>query len=214
MIVEEIMSKDIITLQPHEKIEKACEIIHSRSVRHIPIVDQDYRVLGIVSDRDVRDVSPSIFHTEEHVEDLQKPIASIMTEDVITGHPLDFVEDICSIFSEHRIGCLPIVSEGKLVGIVTETDMLHTLVQLTGANQPSSLLEIKVKNRAGVLTDVASVFRKNKINIISVLVYPDKTENYKILVFRVQTMNPTTVIHALKDEGYHVLWPNLPGVSS
>ncbi|WLR50240.1 acetoin utilization AcuB family protein [Bacillus tianshenii] len=214
MIVEEIMSKDIVTLLPDDTIEKACEIIHSNSVRHIPIVDTDYHVLGIVSDRDIRDVSPSIFHSEEHMEDLKKPIASIMTEDVITGHPLDFVEDICSIFYEHHIGCLPIVSEGKLVGIVTETDMLHTLVELTGADQPSSLLEIKVKNRAGVLTDVASVFRKNKINIISVLVYPDKSDNYKILVFRVQTMNPTHVIEDLKNEGYHVLWPNLPGVSS
>ncbi|OEH91799.1 acetoin utilization AcuB family protein [Bacillus solimangrovi] len=214
MIVEEIMSTEIITLHMHDTIEKACELIYSKPIRHLPIVDNESHVVGIVSDRDIRDVSPSIFHSEEHKEDLQKPIASIMTQDVLTAHPLDFVEDICSLFYEHQIGCLPIVSEGKLVGIVTETDMLHTLVKLTGADQPSSLLEIKVKNRAGVLTDVASVFRRNKINIISVLVYPAKSDNYKILIFRVQTMNPMSVISELKTDGHEVLWPNLPGVSS
>lgn len=215
MIVEEIMNKNVITLRPHDRIEMACEIIQTKRIRHIPIVNEKNHVIGIVTDRDIRDVSPSILHSEEHLEDLQKPIASIMTEEVITGHPLDFVEEICSIFYEHNIGCLPIESEGKLVGIVTETDMLHTLVKVMGADQPSSLIEIKVENKLGMLAEVAQIFSEKKVNIISVLIYPDKNDNSsKILLFRVQTMNPMRVIQELENYGYTVLWPNLPGVSS
>ncbi|NSL51318.1 acetoin utilization AcuB family protein [Calidifontibacillus erzurumensis] len=215
MIIEEIMNRKVFTMKPHETIEKAIELMHKNRIRHIPIVDENDHVIGIVTDRDIRDASPSIFHYEEHLEDLQKPIASIMTENVITGHPLDFVEEVCTMFYEHNIGCLPITSEGKLVGIVTETDMLHTLVKLMGADQPSSLIEVRVDNKLGQLSEVSKIFSENKINIISVLVYPDKNDNSsKILLFRIQTMNPTKVIGKLKERGYTVLWPNLPGVTS
>lgn len=209
------MNTDVVTMRPHETIGMACEIIESKRIRHIPIVDENNHVIGIVSDRDVRDVSPSILHSEEHLEDLQKPIASIMTDEVITGHPLDFVEEISSIFYEHKIGCLPIESDGKLVGIVTETDMLHTLVKVMGADQPSSLIEIQVDNKLGMLAEVAQIFSEKNVNIISVLVYPDKKDpSKKSLLFRVQTINPMKVIQGLKNRGYTVLWPNLPGVSS
>ncbi|KEF37634.1 CBS-domain-containing membrane protein [Schinkia azotoformans MEV2011] len=215
MIIEEIMNPLVISLKPHETIGRAIELMHSNRIRHIPIIDENEFVVGIVTDRDIRDVSPSIFHAEEHLEDLKRPVASIMTENVITGHPLDFVEEVSAMFYEHKIGCLPIVTEGKLVGIITETDMLHTLVKLMGADQPSSLIEIKVKNKLGQLSEAAQVFSENNVNIISVLVYPDKKDNgSKILLFRVQTMNPMKAIAELNKRGYTVLWPNLPGVTS
>jgi acetoin utilization protein AcuB len=214
MIIEEVMKKEIITLNPKDTIEQALQMIHLHRIRHIPIVNDLYEIVGIVSDRDIRDASPSIFQLNSNRDELQRPIETIMICDVITGHPLDFVEDVASIFFEHSIGCLPIEKAGKLIGIVTETDILHTLVQLTGAHQPSSQIEVKVENKKGMLSEVASIFRDQNINIISVLVYPDQTEQHKILVFRVQTMNPTSIIMELKNKGYHVLWPNVPGIST
>ncbi|MCL6617387.1 MAG: acetoin utilization AcuB family protein, partial [Anoxybacillus ayderensis] len=192
----------------------ALNIVKQKNIRHLPIVDDEYHVIGIVTDRDLRDASPSIFHANEHLEDLQKPLSTIMKTNVITGHPLDFVEEVAALFYEHRISCMPIVKENKLVGIITESDLLYTLVQLTGAHQPGSQIEIKVPNRTGMLSEVASMFQKRNINISSVLVYPDQDEKYKVLVFRIQTMNPMAIIEDLKAQGYDVLWPNLPGVSS
>jgi acetoin utilization protein AcuB len=213
MIVEEIMKRNVITLLSDATIKDAINIIKKHSIQHIPIVDEQNKVLGIVSDRDLRDATPSIFHSEDHLEDLDKPISSIMKKKVICAHPLDFVEELSSIFFDHKIGCIPITEGNKLVGIITKTDMLYTLIQLTGANQPSSQIEVQVENVAGKLADVATIIRSMKTNIISVLVYPGKVEGCKVLVFRVQTMNPTKIIHKLTKEGYKVLWPNLPGVS-
>ncbi len=113
-------------------------------------------------------------------------------KDVITGHPLDFVEEIAGLFYEHKISCLPIINDHKLVGIVTETDLLRTMVELTGAHQPGSQIEIKVPNITGVLSDIAAIIRNRNANILSVLVYPDKKDDhYKMIVIRVQMMNPT-----------------------
>jgi acetoin utilization protein AcuB len=214
MIVEQIMKTNVATLRPNNTIADAIELLKRYHIRHIPIIDDDNHVIGIVTDRDIRDASPSIFHACEHLEDFQRPVSTIMKTNVITGHPLDFVEEIAALFYEHRISCLPIIKDGKLAGIVTETDLLHTLVQLTGAHQPGSQIEVKVPNISGMLSEVAAIFGKRNLNISSVLVYPDKDERYKILVFRIQTMNPTGIIADLKNAGYTVLWPNLPGVSS
>jgi acetoin utilization protein AcuB len=215
MIVEEIMNSDVTYLTPIDSISKAILLISTKKIRHIPIVNEQQHVVGLITDRDIKDAAPSIFRADENKEDLEKPLSSIMKKDVITGHPLDFVEEIAALFYEHKISCMPIVKDQCLVGIVTETDLLHTLVELTGAHQPGSQIEVKVANKAGMLLDIATIIKNHKANIQSVLVYPDKKDvNFKIIVIRVQTMNPVAVIEDLKLAGHTVLWPNLPGVSS
>ncbi|WP_449537273.1 acetoin utilization AcuB family protein [Ferdinandcohnia sp. Marseille-Q9671] len=214
MIVEEIMKKNVTTLSPDDSISTAINIMDEKKIRHIPITNHKNEIVGLISDRDIRDAKPSILDFSDQEKTLESPIKEIMVKEVITGHPLDFVEEVSAIFFEHRIGCLPIESDGRLVGIITETDLLHTFVQLTGANQPGSQLEIKVPNRAGALAEVVTVIKNHNVNIHSVLVYPDKDGQFKIIVLRVQTMNPTGIITNLKKEGYTVMWPNLPGISS
>lgn len=215
MIVEEIMRTEIATLTENDSIADALKIMNAKKIRHLPIIDENRKLVGLVTDRDIRDASPSIFDTEKFKEEMKNPVKVIMKTDVITGHPLDFVEEISAILYEHRIGCLPILKDDKLVGIVTETDLLRTLVELTGANQPGSQIEVKVENKAGMLCDIATVIRNRRANIQSVLVYQDKSdENYKILVIRVQTMNPLLLIDELEKAGHQVLWPNHPGKSS
>ncbi|MFF2458550.1 MULTISPECIES: acetoin utilization AcuB family protein [Peribacillus] len=214
MIVETIMNEDIITLTPTDTIHSAVMIIKEKRIRHIPIVDDSYHLVGLVSDRDIRDAAPSIFRTAEYKNDLQKPLSSIMKTEIITGHPLDFVEEIGAVFCDNNISCLPIVTGRKLVGIITGSDLLHSYVELTGVNQPGSQIEIRIPDKAGSLHDIAHIFKRRNSNILSTLVYPEKNgSDYKILVIRVQTMNPFMVVEDLKKEGYTVLWPSLPGIS-
>ncbi|MFC0522298.1 acetoin utilization AcuB family protein [Pontibacillus salicampi] len=214
MLVEQIMKTEVITCKPHETIESALKLLHEHHIRHIPIVDDHQHVIGIVSDRDVRDASPSIFHPDPSNE-LKNELQTIMTSPVLTIHPLDFVEEIASIFYEQEIACLPVTKANKLVGIVTEKDMLYTLIQLTGVHVQSSQIELKVINKPGILPEVTSVLGRRKVNINSVLIYPyEADQRYKILVFRLQTMNPTPTIEDLQAEGYEVLWPNMPGIET
>lgn len=215
MLVEEIMKERVITLSPEETIETALKLLHEHHIRHIPIINDSNQVIGIVSDRDVRDASPSIFEKDSDPEELKNPIKSIMTTPVTTVHPLDFVEEVASIFYEQEIACVPVTRDDKLVGIITEKDMLYTLIQLTGTHVQSSQIEVKVINRPGILPQVTQVFGKRKVNISSVLIYPYKPDpKYKIIVVRIQTMNPIPTIEDLKSEGYEVLWPKMPGQPS
>ncbi|MFC0298768.1 acetoin utilization AcuB family protein [Geobacillus jurassicus] len=214
MLVEQVMKTPVVTLRATNTIAEALQLLRHHRIRHLPVVDDEGHLLGLVTDRDLRDASPSIFHLHEHLDDLQKPVSTMMKTDVVVGHPLDFVEEAAALFYEHRIGCLPIVNNGKLVGIITQTDLLRTFIELTGVHQPGSQIEVKVPNEAGMLGKAATIIGGRHINIASVLLYPDRDPNYKILVFRVQTMNPIPLIRDLQNAGYRVLWPNLPGVTS
>ncbi|MCA1009956.1 acetoin utilization AcuB family protein [Halobacillus halophilus] len=214
MLVEEIMKTEVITLSPEESIETALKLLHENHIRHLPIVNENNEVIGIVSDRDVRDASPSTFEEDASTDELKNPIRTIMTYPVTTVHPLDFVEEVASIFYEQEIACVPVTRDDILVGIITEKDMLYTLIQLTGTHVQSSQIEVKVINKPGILPQVMQVFGQRKVNISSVLIYPYKPDpKYKVIVVRIQTMNPLPTIEDLKTEGYEVLWPKSPGVT-
>ncbi|GEL77178.1 acetoin utilization AcuB family protein [Tenuibacillus multivorans] len=213
MLVEEIMKKEVITLLPNNTIKEALELLNHHHIRHIPIVNEDHNVVGIISDRDIRDAAPSTLEEKQNQDILNHNINSIMTSPVITVHPLDFIEEIASVFYEHEIACVPVTKDQQLIGIVTEKDLLYTLIQLTGIHEQSSQIEIKVPNRAGILPNITKIIGERKTNISSVFIYPDQQDrSQKIIVLRIQTMNPMPLIDELKEQGYDVLWPNIPGL--
>ena len=212
VIVEKIMTKDVIALTPSDSIYSAIVLMKEKKVRHIPIVDDDFHLVGLVSDRNIRDAAPSIFRSEANSEELKKPLSSIMRTEIITGHPLDFAEEVAAIFCENKISCLPVVKENKLVGILTNSNLLQSFVDLTGVNKPGSQIEIKMPDKPDSLYEICGIFKKRNINILSILVYPEKeVRDYKILVIRVQTMNPSIVIDDLLNSGYEIIWPNVLG---
>ena len=204
------MKTKVHTLSPEQTVQDVIDLFEKKRIRHAPVT-VDGKVVGVVTDRDLKDALPSRFTVSPKGAPYQKSVEEIMTKNPITAHPMDFVEEIAMVFYEQHIGCLPVVSGGKLVGFITETDLLYTFIELTGTHQPGSQIEIRVHDRSGVLLEVSQVFYRHNINVLSVLVYPDrdKKEN-KILVFRIQTMNPLALINDLRKEGFDVLWPNMP----
>lgn len=213
MLVEEIMKTDVITCHKDETIYQALGLMKKNKIRHLPIIDDQDHLVGIVAERNLKEALP--LAAEQAIEEtfFAKPISEVMVTDLVTAHRLDFVEDLAAVLYEHKIGCIPIIEHDKVIGLVTETDMLYTLVQLTGAHQPSSLIEVQVENRSGTLAEVAQIIGSHNVNITSILVYPNSNKKMKSLVFRIQTIDPNQIIQDLEKNGYHVPWPNLPGIS-
>jgi acetoin utilization protein AcuB len=215
MIVEQMMKRNVQTLQPSHTIKDAITFLREKKIRHLPITNEEGQVVGVISDRDIKEATPSTLMDGQHHDIFETPIEEIMTKNPVIGHPLDFVEEVATIFYDQKIGCLPIVSSGKLVGIITETDLLYKYIELTGADQPGSQIDVRVPNKPGILYEVSKVFHDHQSNVLSVLVYPDlQNDENKILVFRVKTMNPLRIIEDIRKEGFDVLWPNMPGMTT
>lgn len=213
MIVEEIMNHEPFTLAPTNTVREALKKMREKKVRHLPVVDAENHVLGVITERDIKEALPSSLQEEPNSPVFEATVEEVMVKNPLVGHPLDFVEEVALTFYESKVGCLPIVSGGQLVGIVTTTDLLYTYIELTGATEPGSKIEIRVNDTPGVLFEITKIFADHHANVQSVLVYPDSesTQN-KILSVRVKTLNPLGLIECLRKAGFDVLWPNLPGV--
>ncbi|MFF0827932.1 CBS and ACT domain-containing protein [Brevibacillus sp. NPDC003359] len=212
MRIEEIMRKKIVTIQPSTTIGEALLLLRANRIRHLPVIEND-SLVGIVSDRDLRDALPSRLLTHDDDDTvLHKPVADIMNQQVITAHPLDFIEDAALQLYEHKIGSLPIVEGKRLVGLITESDLFSSLIELFGVNKPSSHIEVEVDDRVGMLAEVSQVFREAQVNVTSVVVFPGKKPAKKNLVFRVQTIDPRIVTQLLLDKGFSVIGPTEGGI--
>jgi acetoin utilization protein AcuB len=133
MLVRDLMTTDITTLQEHEVLLDATLIFARSSLRHIPILNGK-RLVGIVTERDLKHYTPSILSgipAEEYNRLMETtPLSKIMTRGPVTIEPHKSVYEAAQILYERRIGCLPVVERGELKGIITTTDLLNLLLQL------------------------------------------------------------------------------------
>lgn len=140
----DLMTPSPVTLGPEDGLDAAMRIFDRYPFRHLPIVENE-AVLGVLSDRDVQ-LATGWLSTAERMCDAwgrtlpaPKHISEVMVSPVLLANPTQSPEEAAAIMVEHRIGCLPIVDEGMLVGIVTETDILSAFMdQLTTDNVPAS----------------------------------------------------------------------------
>ena len=114
--VRDVMAIHPITVRPHETARHAYQLMRDNRFRHLPVVE-DGRLVGILSDRDLRPVllSPGLARAR---------VRELMSEDLTTVGPETPIEEAASLLVVKKIGCLPVVAQGRLVGIVTETDLL------------------------------------------------------------------------------------------
>lgn len=212
MRIEDIMRKNLVTVNPATPIGEALLLLRINRIRHLPVLEKE-QLIGIVSDRDLRDALPSrlIAHDDDDTI-LHKPVSDIMRRHVITAHPLDFIEDAAVQIYENKIGSLPVVEGTRLVGMITESDLFNSLIELFGVNKPSSHIEVEVEDRVGMLAEVSQIFREAQVNVNSVVVYPGKKPATKNLVFRVQTFDPRSILQLLADRGFTVVGPTDGGI--
>jgi len=211
------MTEHLVTLSPEASVAEALTLCRKRRIRHIPILDEG-GLVGIVSDRDLRDASPTL-GDPERVRILQEiRVADVMSREVITVDPQDSIENAAQQMYELKIESLPVVSEGavagagstvgeeEVLGIVTSSDVMRALVTLAGLPEPGCRIEVSVPNREGILAEVADKIRDLHVDIVSVLSDPDRRSGKRTLIFQLATADPSSVMQSLKRAGYEVTW--------
>ena len=130
--VRDLMTCGVVTIAPDAPLAAALGAMREREVRHLPVVDPDGRLAGIVTDRDLRQAVLARFHAlRDAGGDLL--VQDVMTCGVVTVEPDTSLTHAARLMCERRIGSLPVVEQGRLAGIVTERDLLRALIQETPA---------------------------------------------------------------------------------
>ncbi len=203
--VRDAMTRDVVTLGTEASAGEALGLCRQYGIRHLPVVDRDGgRLVGLVSDRDLRDVSPPRGSGEGEATLTWVRLRDVMTPNPLSIHPLDTIEHAAQMIYENKIGCLPVVADGELAGIVTSSDMMRTLIELIGAHGTGSWLEVEVPNQPGALAAVTDVTRDRRVNIAGVFVAPAQRASYRTIVLRLETTNPKGVAQSMEEAGYKV----------
>jgi acetoin utilization protein AcuB len=217
LLVRDWMTEHLVTLSPEASVAEALTLCRKRRIRHIPILEEG-RLVGIVSDRDLRDASPALGDPERARTLQEIPVAGVMTQEVITVDPQDSIENAAQQMYELKIESLPVVAEGavadggsavveqELLGIITSSDVMRALVTLAGLPEPGCRIEVRVPNREGILAEVAGKIRDLEVDIFDVLSDPDRRSSKRTLVFQLATADPSSVMQSLKGAGYEVSW--------
>jgi acetoin utilization protein AcuB len=200
--VRDSMTRDVVTLGPGASAAEAWSLCQEHNIRHVPVVGEG-RLLGLVSDRDLRDVRGGGGDRESDTPRWVS-LGDMMTRDIVTIHPLDTIEHAAREIYDRKIGCLPVVADGELVGIITSADMMRALIELVGAHGRGSWVEVEVSNEPGTLADVTDVIRDRKVNIAGIFLGPADRETNRVIVLRLETGNPAGTVRALEAAGYRV----------
>ena len=202
--VRDSMTREVITLGPEASAAEAWSLCREHRIRHIPVV-QDGRLAGMVSDRDLRDVSPSSRDNRDAATLQWVRVGDMMTRSPVTISPFDTIDHAAREMYDRKIGCLPVVDDGELVGIVTSSDMMRALMDLVGAHGFGSWVEVEVPNEPGQLANLTDVIRNLKVNIAGVFVAPASRETYRSIVLRLETGKPVGIVNTLQEAGYRVI---------
>ena len=174
MLVKLWMSKDVITVREDAPMMKASIIMKERKVRCLPVVDKKGKLVGIVTDDDIRDASPSKATTLD-VYELNYLLAtikveSIMTRNLVFVRPDETVEFAAILMLENKISALPVIDDkDALVGIITQTDVFKCLIHITGAYTGGVQIALSLEDRPGSIKEAADVIRSYGGRIVSIL---------------------------------------------
>ncbi|HWT83148.1 MAG TPA: CBS domain-containing protein [Candidatus Methylomirabilis sp.] len=170
MLVKDRMKRDPVTAKKDDSFRYALKLIRKEGIRHLPVVENK-KVVGIVTDRDLRQAAPSPATTLE-VHELnflleRLKIEAIMTKKVITvGQDADLL-DAAKLLLTHKIGCLPVVDQDDLVGIITEGDLLRALVEMAEGTEAAPATELMVEDRPGAFEAVTTALGTGPAMVMS-----------------------------------------------
>ena len=216
--LRERVQRKVITIRPEASFYEANTLIREKGIRHLPVVDAEQKLVGLLTDRDLRAAGPSqasdlSVHEIHYV--LQKlKVSSFMTprEKLITVTPEVVIEEAVQLMHQHKIGCLPIVEDDRLYGIITETDILAHFVDIFGLRQKGTRLTVALEDKPGSMIGILQVLKDHNINLISIVAPSFVAGGKRLLVLRIESEMDQEIVRELENADYEVLsigrWPS------
>jgi acetoin utilization protein AcuB len=193
MLVGERMSKPVITLPPDMPIVDALNLMKREHIRRAPVV-RDGKMVGIVSDKDLLNASPSPVSSLS-IWEMNYLLSKITVEQVMTKNVMSVSEDLpieeaARIMADNKIGGMPVMRDGNVVGIITETDLFKIFLEFMGARDSGVRVTATIEEKPGQLAKVTEAIAENKGNFISFGVFSGADPSTRTLTFKVNGISP------------------------
>lgn len=213
MFVSRSMTRKVITAGPETGIFEAQELMAQSKIRHLPVIETDGRLVGIVTDRDIRSALPyEFFKKHPSMQEKEKfsklQIKDIMSKNPITISPTYTIQDALLMIQDAKVGALPVVDEeNRLTGIISVRDLLRAFINVLGIGEPGTLLCIIVEEKVGQLKKIVDAITEENISFGSVLVARYWEKDKRAVFPYLLTQNTARVKEKLKNLGFTLLDP-------
>lgn len=213
MFVSRSMTGKVVTISPQASILDAQKMMADQGIRHLPVVEADDQLVGIITDRDIRSALPLHFikeglRAEERERLAGLRVGEVMTRELITISPTDTIQDALLIIQKHKVGALPVVDEThRLKGIISVRDLLRAFINVLGIGEPGTLVGILVEEKIGQLKRIVDAVTEENISFGSVLVARYWEKGKRAVFAYLLTNNVMRVKKKLAAMGYTLLDP-------
>jgi len=196
MLVSKRMTENPVTVEPDDSLAHAQSLMRKGKFRRLPVL-QEGGLVGIITDRDIREHVGHLEHTK---------VNAAMTETPVTVTPGITLESAAALMLRHKVGGLPVVDRGAVVGIITATDVLRAFMDVMGASEADTVrIDLTLQ---GARHDVAGAFRCIESAgglVLGLGTYTEKWERGRVFYVRVRMPDPLVAVDALTEAGYRVL---------
>jgi len=209
MKVRRRMQRKIFTVQKGAPIEIAQTLMSANNIRHLPVLDGN-RLVGMLSERDIRAmlIPRQIKGTDTVQNGFYLPrdvtVEEAMTQDPLWVEPGSDIEEAARILVKNKIGGLPVVEDGTVVGIITETDILWVFCEIMGVLETSTRIDVRLGEDPEGLEKASEIIRLHGGRIISVAMLPQDGKGDKVHSFRLGSCDTGLIVADLRRAGFVV----------
>jgi acetoin utilization protein AcuB len=207
VLVADAMTRRPVTVPPDATVAAALSAMRRGRFRHLPVVAGG-ELVGVVAHGDLEASPGTPVEAAESLAD--RPLSEVMSTEPVTVWPDEPVEVAARLLVEHAIGCLPVVADDGLVGILTESDLFLVLLRLLGGDEPSSRISVVLPDVPGALGRAMTVVGELGVNLLTVVTEPGPEPGTRGVVLRAGTINAAPVVAALVAAGFPATGPGRP----
>jgi len=204
MLVSNWMSKPVITVDPNDSMQDATRLLKENNIRILPVIDRG-KLAGVITDRDLKRASASDA-TSLEIHELLYLLSMIKVKDIMTPNPitvsLDFsIEETAQLLLKNKISAVPVVdSQGRLVGVITQTDLFRVLTHLTGVDKKGIQFAFTIEDRPGSIKKITDILRGYGGQLVSILTsYKNVLPGYRNLYVRAYQIDRTRLSQLQED---------------
>lgn len=202
MLVKERMTPNPATVTEDTTLPEALRLMRERKVRRFPVLDKAGQLVGMISEKDLLYASPSPATTlsvfEVNYLIAQIKIGQLMSRELVTVDDDCPLEEAARVMVDRKISGLPVLREGKLVGIITETDLFKIFLELLGARERGLRLTLLVANRKGMLAKLTGAIATLGGDIVALGTFAGETADKGLLTIKVRDVDRQALLDALK----------------
>ena len=209
MLVKDFMTTDVVTVREDQSMLEAREILRGKNLISLPVVDDIKRIRGIVTIDDIGKASPSESSTLSRYEANyllgRLMVKDVMGRNVSTVEEDDTIEYVAYKMNKSRVNALPVLgTDGKLIGIITRSDMFRAFVEIMGVNRPCLRFSLTAPDKVGVVAEISGIMRDLGVNIISLAALQNNDGTAEITIRCNLNNNGMDVIEKIREAGYPV----------